>query len=190
MKENVSADSFVPDRNKASGSAQSDSGETEIFSQSDGNNTSGSAQTDCMTPQTAVKGGDEIIPLSQSEQEHLTYLAVYEKYNEYKSKRLKYRTFGALFILLSGIVFLLLMFSLESKITFLCIWIITDILSVVLMLRADYLYNMYKEMLGKRDEFDDEILSELTDAPSDKESSENKVISASDSNSGTSSPNP
>ena len=33
-----------------------------------------------MTPQTAVKGGDEIIPLSQSEQEHLTYLSVYEKY--------------------------------------------------------------------------------------------------------------
>ncbi len=100
----------------------------------------------------------DIPPLSQREQEHLTYLNVYMLYNEAKDKRLKYKRFGALFIIISGLVFLALMFSLESKIELLCLWIITIIYCVTMMIRADYKYCLYKNMLGVCDEFD---LSEL-----------------------------
>lgn len=96
----------------------------------------------------------DVPPLSQREIEHLTYLKVYEKYNEFKEKRLNYRRYGSLFIILSAVVFLALMFSLESKIEFLCLWIVTILYCVAVMIRADYKYNMYKEMLGIADEFD------------------------------------
>ena len=59
--------------------------------------------------------------------EHLTYLKIQKEYEEAKEKRLKYRRFGALFILLTGIIFLTLMFSLENKIAFLILWVITDL---------------------------------------------------------------
>ena len=96
----------------------------------------------------------DIPALSQSEQEHLTYLAVYEKYNEFKIKRMRYRDYGTIFIIVSAFVFMILMFSLETKIAFLCLWVITILSAVFFMLRADYKYNMYKEMLGICDEFD------------------------------------
>ena len=108
-----------------------------------------------------------IPPLSQREQEHLTYLSVYMLYNESKEKRLKYKKFGALFIIISGLVFLALMFSLESKIEFLCLWIITIIYCVTLMIRADYKYDLYKDMLGICDEFD---LSEIEEGDEQNDS--------------------
>lgn len=104
-------------------------------------------------PDTVV-GSGKIQPLSQAEQEHLTYLSVYEKYNDYKKKRVTWKRGGALFIIISGLVFLTLMFSLESKIGFLVLWIITIILCVAFMIRTDYMYNEYKNMLGICDEFD------------------------------------
>lgn len=85
--------------------------------------------------------------LSQTEKEHRTYLLVCEKCREYEKKRLRYRKYGTIFIIISAFVFLALMFSLESKVTFLILWIVTIVFCVVLMLRTDYLYNMYLEML-------------------------------------------
>ncbi len=111
-------------------------------------------EEDRKTKEKIQKALENVRPLSQQEQEHLTYLFVYEKYNEYKNKRSQYRFYGSLFILISAIVFLLLMFSLEGKIVFLGLWIVTVIFCVVMMIRVDYLYNMYKEMLGICDEFD------------------------------------
>ncbi len=109
------------------------------------------------TQETApVRPAEEIPPLSQEEQEHLTYLAVYEKYNEYQKKRYSVRRYGTLFILLSGLVFLLLMFTRDSKVNFLILWIAAIIFCVVLMIRADYLYKMYKDMLGISDEYDEQ----------------------------------
>ncbi len=114
--------------------------------------------------------------LSNQEQEHLTYLAVYEKYNEYKQKRISYKRYGMLFIIISGLAFLVLMFSLESKIAFLCLWIISVIFCIVLMIRADYIYNEYKEMLGLRDEFDEDFSSddESSEKPPENEYNENQ----------------
>ncbi len=109
---------------------------------------------------------NHIPPLSQREQEHLTYLSVYELFNEAKIKKIRYKRLGCLFILLSGLVFLILMFSLESKIEFLVLWIITVIYCVVIMIRADYKYDLYKNLLGICDEFD---LSELDDEEGEEE---------------------
>lgn len=85
--------------------------------------------------------------------EHLTYLKIQKEYEEAKEKRLKYRRFGALFILLSGIIFLTLMFSLENKIAFLILWVITDFYCAVLMIRADYKYHKFADYLGIEDEY-------------------------------------
>lgn len=114
-----------------------------------------SASSEEQTEET-VFAGEDSLPLTQSELEHKVYLSVCEKYDEYRLKRIRYRKYGVLFIILSALVFLALMFSLESKVTFLVLWIVTIIFCVVLMIRADYLYYMYSAMLGKNDENDDE----------------------------------
>lgn len=97
---------------------------------------------------------DEIPPLSQSEREHLTYLRVMGKYNELKAKQKSLRKYGTLFILCSAVIYLLLMFSLETKIEFLVLWIATVLFCIFLMIRADYNYHTFKELLGIADEYD------------------------------------
>ena len=84
---------------------------------------------------------------SVQEREHRAYLRLYEKYMEYKDKRYKYRTAGAVFVIVSALVYLTLMFVLPDKVLFLILWIITILWCVALMLRSDYQYNMYREML-------------------------------------------
>ncbi len=96
------------------------------------------------------------VPLSQSEIEHSVYLAVCKKYDEYKLKRVRYRRYGVIAIVLSALVFILLMFSLESKVLLLIFWVITVVFTIVLMVRADYLFNMYSEMLGLNDGQDED----------------------------------
>ena len=107
--------------------------------------------------------------LSQREQEHLTYLRVLRKYNDAKVKRIHYRRYGTLFILISALVFLALIFSLSTKILFLCLWIVTVLYCVFLMIRADYRYHCYKEMLGIADE-NDEYEKEALIAEAEEES--------------------
>ena len=91
-------------------------------------------------------------PSSQAEREHRAYLRLRQKYEEYKEKRIRYRTVGITFVILSALVYLALMFSLPSKVFFLIMWIITILACVALMLRTDYLYNMYREMLELPDD--------------------------------------
>ncbi len=115
---------------------------------------------------------NDISGLTQSEREHRTYLMVCEKFREYEIKRLHYRRYGTLFIIISALVFLTLMFSLESKVTFLILWIITIVLCVALMLRTDYMYNMYYEMLDgfiPGEESRNEAPSEQTETRTRKE---------------------
>lgn len=100
------------------------------------------------------KKEDSIPPLSQREKEHLTYIMVTAKFNEARNKRSSARKYGSLFIIISGILFLTLMFSLDAKIETLCLWIVTILYCVSVMLRADYNYYNYKELLGRADEND------------------------------------
>ena len=85
--------------------------------------------------------------------EHFTYLKIKEEYENAKRRRLKYKKYGALFIILSGIIFLTLMFSLESKIEFLILWVISDFYCAALMIRADYKYHKFASYLGIEDEY-------------------------------------
>ncbi len=97
---------------------------------------------------------EQIPPLSQSEREHLTYLRVLGMYNDLQSKQKNLRKYGILFILCSAVIYLLLMFSLESKIEFLVLWIATVLFCIFLMIRADYNYHTFKELLGIADQYD------------------------------------
>lgn len=92
--------------------------------------------------------------------EHLTYLKVKAEYEEAKRKRLKYKRFCVSYVLISGIVFLSLMFSLESKIGFLILWVITDFCCAAVMIHADYRYHVYADYLGIEDEFSEKTESE------------------------------
>ena len=87
------------------------------------------------------------------DKERQTYLRIKEAYEDAKEKRLKYKRFGTLFIVLSGIIFLTLMFSLENKIAFLILWVATDFFCAALMIRADYRYHKFAEYLGVEDEY-------------------------------------
>lgn len=89
--------------------------------------------------------------------EHQVFLNVLLAYDEAKRKREKYKKFGPIFILVSGIVFLSLIFALESKIDFLILWIITDFYCAALMIRAEYKFYKFKKILGVIPSTDDEF---------------------------------
>lgn len=105
-------------------------------------------------PVPEKKEAEVIPPLSQQEKEHLTYLRVLGEFNIAKNRRTRYRQYGAAFIIITGIIFLTLIFSLEAKILFLTLWILTILACVAVMIIADYTYDKYKEFLGFADEFD------------------------------------
>ena len=91
--------------------------------------------------------------------EHDVCLKVIEIHKEWTEKREKYKKYGPLFIVISGVVFLTLMFSLESKIEFLILWVISIITCMSLMIRAEYKYHQYSKILGlinEDEEYDDE----------------------------------
>lgn len=101
--------------------------------------------------------------ISQDEIEHLTYLRIQEEYETSKRRRLVYRKYGSLFIILSGIIFLSLMFGLESKIQFLVLWVASCFYCCALMIRADYRYHTFADYLGlikKEEETEEEPVDE------------------------------
>ena len=74
---------------------------------------------------------EEEITLSQDTVEEigepdkeLVFKNIARAYEEAKRKREKYKKIGPIFVLVSGIIFLALIFTLENKITFLIFWII------------------------------------------------------------------
>lgn len=80
--------------------------------------------------------------------EHTVYLNVKAAYEQAKQKREKYKKIGPVFVLVSGIVFLTLIFTLENKITFLLFWVVTILYTVALMIRAEYQYHRFQSYLG------------------------------------------
>ena len=66
-------------------------------------------------------------------------------------KRESYKRFGPALVVLSGIVYLALIFGLNSKIEFLILWVITDLYTAALMIRAEYKFHKYQELLGMKD---------------------------------------
>lgn len=88
--------------------------------------------------------------------EHQVFLNVTKAYEEAKQKRENYKKKGPLFVALSGIAFLALMFTLDSKIEFLILWVLTILFTVYLMVRAEYHYHKFQIMLGIIDEQKDD----------------------------------
>ncbi len=90
----------------------------------------------------------EISSSDSGSDEHSVYLRVAQAYEEAKEKRNKYKKYGPLVVIISGIVLLSLMFTLENKIAFLCLWVFTDFYCVALMIRAEYKYYQFGKILG------------------------------------------
>lgn len=89
--------------------------------------------------------------------EHQVSQDVIKIFEEQKKKRDNYKKFGPLFILISGVVFLTLMFSLESKITFLFLWVASVLYCAALMIRAEYRYYKIAKLLGFKKDEDEEV---------------------------------
>ena len=109
-----------------------------------------------LKPETA----DEIENADRS----MVFLKVAKAYEDVKKKRENYKKYGPLAVLITGVVFLTLMFSMENKATFLIIWVITVLFTAALMIRAEYNYHKFRYYLGLADE----------DAEEDEEGEEEK----------------
>lgn len=95
----------------------------------------------------------------------LVFKNVARAYEEAKRKREKYKKIGPVFVLVSGIIFLALIFTLENKITFLIFWVITILYTVALMIRTEYKYHLFRKYLGLTDEEAGEEESTETETP-------------------------
>ena len=104
---------------------------------------------------TSAEEQDDITFEKETADEHQVYLNVIKAYEEAKNKREKYKKYGPLFVIISGIVFLSLLFSLDSKIGFLILWVVTIIFTVGLMIRAEYNYNKFTNILGIKENKDE-----------------------------------
>ena len=84
--------------------------------------------------------------------EHKVSQNMIEEFKELERTRDKYKKYGPLFILISGVVFLTLMFSLDQKILFLILWVISVIYCAALMIRSEYRCHKLAILLGLKDE--------------------------------------
>ena len=96
----------------------------------------------------------------ESIDEHKVGQEVIEMFKEQKRKRDNYKKYGPLFIIVSGIVFLTLMFSVDSKITFLILWVLSVLYCAALMIRAEYRYHQFLKVLGFIEDVEDEFYEE------------------------------
>lgn len=94
---------------------------------------------------------DTIEEIGEPDKE-LVFQNVARAYEEAKRKREKYKKIGPIFVLVSGIIFLALIFTLENKITFLIFWVITILYTVALMIRTEYKYHQFRKYLDLIDE--------------------------------------
>lgn len=87
-------------------------------------------------------------PATTQDKEHNAYLRLMHEYKAEYAKREKCIKIGILLIIISAVVFLALMFSLDSKTFFLTLWIIFIISGIAVMTRIDYRCYKYEKILG------------------------------------------
>ena len=87
-------------------------------------------------------------PATTQDKEHNAYLRLMHEYKAEYAKREKCIKVGILLIIISAVVFLALMFSLDSKTFFLTLWIIFIISGIAVMTRIDYRCYKYEKILG------------------------------------------
>ena len=88
--------------------------------------------------------------------EHKVSQNAIELFKELEARRNKYKKYGPIFILVSGVLFLTLIFSLESKVIFLILWVISVIYCAALMIRSEYRYHKCAQLLGLIEEETDQ----------------------------------
>lgn len=98
-------------------------------------------------------------------QERRTFKKLQEQYGEFSRKRPQYIKYGLLSIFIIPIVFLVLMFSLESKLIFLVLWIISLIACAVFLIVVEYKDYWYRQLLGLNNEKESENTEEPEDCP-------------------------
>ncbi len=91
-----------------------------------------------------------IDPVTIQDKEHNAYLRLMHEYKAEYAKRERCIKIGVLLIVISAVVFLTLMFSLDSKTFFLSLWIIFIISGIAVMTRIDYRCYKYEKILGIR----------------------------------------
>lgn len=89
-------------------------------------------------------------PATTQDKEHNAYLRLMHEYKAEYAKRERCIKVGVLLIVISAVVFLTLMFSLDSKTFFLSLWIIFIISGIAIMTRIDYRCYKYEKILGIR----------------------------------------
>ena len=87
-------------------------------------------------------------PATQQDIEHNAYLRLMHEYHNFVNKRKKCREVGIFVIVSLAILFLILMFSVDSKIIFLSLWVISIFISVFVIIRIDYRCYKYAIILG------------------------------------------
>ncbi|MBQ3969053.1 MAG: hypothetical protein II685_01050 [Clostridia bacterium] len=90
-------------------------------------------------------------PKSRQDHEHNAYLRLLHEYNNFRRKRNNCRKVGMLVIILLAVLFLIMMFSLDSKVLFLTLWVISIFVSVFVIIRIDYRCYKYAAILGIND---------------------------------------
>lgn len=124
------------------------------------------------TVSTDESGGEEIVLSGETLAEigepdkELVFKRIAKAYEEAKRKREKYKKIGPIFVAASGVIFLTLIFTLENKITFLILWVITVLYTVALMIRAEYKYHQFQCYLGLNEEESDSEEDEQSDPQS------------------------
>ena len=91
-------------------------------------------------------------PKTRAELEHNAYLRLMHEYELFLHKRDRCRRTGLAVIVLTALLFLVMMFSLESKILFLVLWVVSIFVSVFVIIRIDYYCYKYATILGIKDE--------------------------------------
>lgn len=91
----------------------------------------------------------------QKRQEAL-YDQFLKEYENYQAAYKKYIRGGLLAIVATAIIFMLLMFSMESKVVFLVLWIISILLSAAFLIYIEYKGYQYRRLLGIEEETDEE----------------------------------
>lgn len=89
-------------------------------------------------------------PVTAQDKEHNAYLRLMHEYKAEYAKRERCIKVGVLLIIISAVVFLALMFSLDSKTFFLSLWIIFIISGIAVITRIDYRCYKYEKILGIR----------------------------------------
>ena len=122
-------------------------------------NTKPSESDSQQDPEEITLSDETLAEIGEPDKEQV-FRNVAKAYEEVKRKRERYKKIGPVFVAVSGVAFLTLIFTLENKITFLILWVITILYTVALMIRAEYKYHQFRNYLGLADEESEEAVEE------------------------------